>query len=410
MIIPRVLGSAAPLDTQPPDPNKRAKTRIVFFDAVDPTTPKGQIPNVLFRSWRFVPHLRALADPSQTGPAEQSIAQSATFSLHLPVARPPAQLPTLRSAGIALSPYRRDPAYDRTEERTRALWIELTEPIGRELSLFARVLANAPDPLLYDPPNVLPQPQPIQLDPEFVRVITPASSDDSAGLDAMFKLERASDSDRHYLMPLPPGLSAADFELFGFNTYEFRAGHDRWSTAQARFGRPLTVAGVQHPAPALRAVAGTRPDGTIIVTGPYATSVLAGRPVRPRGVAPKTTLCATLYAQVLQVDGATHRNLLLSHAYAKPGDSWPEVYGVMTFDKKTVEGTLTSFGLDPRHTPLSVIAIEFLRGGTGLKFRDVPARQLAAAATNGGGDPAGTQFPTTRVLRTSTLTPVAATC
>jgi hypothetical protein len=143
MIIPRVLGSAAPLDTQPPDPNKRAKTRIVFFDAVDPTTPKGQIPNVLFRSWRFVPHLRALADPSQTGPAEQSIAQSATFSLHLPVARPPAQLPTLRSAGIALSPYRRDPAYDRTEERTRALWIELTEPIGRELSLFARVLERA---------------------------------------------------------------------------------------------------------------------------------------------------------------------------------------------------------------------------------------------------------------------------
>jgi hypothetical protein len=83
----------------------------------------------------------------------------------------------------------------------------------------------------------------------------------------------------------------------------------------------------------------------------------------------------------------------------------------MTFDKKTVEGTLTSFGLDPRHTPLSVIAIEFLpRGGTGLKFRDVPGRQPAAAATNGGGDPAGTQFPSTRILRTSTLTPVAATC
>jgi hypothetical protein len=419
VVIPRVLGAAAARDAQPPDPNKRTKTRIVFFDAVDPTIAAGTVPDVLLRSWRFAPHLRALADQSQTGPAEQAIAQASTFSLHLPIARPPAQVAALRSAGIALSPYKRDPAYGRTEERSRALWIELTNPIDKEQALFARFVANAPDPLLYDPPNELPQPQPqpLQIDPEFVRVITPASSDDRAGLDAMFQLERALDSDVHYLLKLPPGVNADDFELFGFNAYEFRVGHERWSTAQARFGRPLLVAGIQHPAPALRAVAGRLHDGTIAVTAPYATPVFAGRPVRQQGIPPKTTLCVTLYAQVLQVDGATHRNLLLGHAYAKLPDkpdeyTWPEVLGTATFEEKVVENVLQSFGLDPRHTPLSIIAIEFLpRGGTGMIFGDF-ARTNGARLANGSQhpDPAGTQFPTTRILRTSTLTPVAGAC
>ncbi len=415
VVVPPVLDAPAALDTQPPDPNKRAKTRIVFFDAVDPTIPAGQLPDVLLRSWRVVPQLRDLADASKTAAAEQAIAQAATFTLHLPIARPPSQVPALRSAGIALSPYKRDPAYDRTEERTRALWVELAEPIAKEQAIFARVLGNAPDPLLYDPPIALPQPspQPLQIDPEFVRVITPASSDDRAGLDAMFPLERASDSDVHYLLPLPPGVSADDFELFGFNVYDFRVGHERWSTAQARFGRPLQVAGVQDPTPPLRAVTGRLPDGTITVRAPYATPVFAGRPVRPPGTPPKTTLCATLYAQVLQVDGATHRNLLLGHAYAKPDNSWPEVYGLMTFDPKTIESALVSFALDPRHTPLSIIAIEFLpRGGTGMSFGTFAGQQQVGAPANGGQqpDPAGAQFPTTRILRTSTLTPVSAQC
>ena len=42
-------------------------------------------------------------------------------------------------------------------------------------------------------------------------------------------------------------------ELFGFFVYEVRLGHKagRWCTAQGRFGPPLRVAGVQHPAPPL---------------------------------------------------------------------------------------------------------------------------------------------------------------
>ncbi len=147
--------------------------------------------------------------------------------------------------------------------------------------------------------------------------------------------------------------------------------------------------------------------------------MFAGRPVRPQGVPPKTTLCVTLYAQVLQVDGATHRNLLLGHAYAKlplkPEEyTWPEVYGTATFEEQIVANILKSFGLDPRHTPLSIIAIEFLpRGGTGLTLGDFggkPQNNPAKTNVRQQPDPAGSQFPTTRILRTSTLTPVTTIC
>ena len=410
--VPRVLDAPAAGDTVPPDPNKRSQTRIVFFDSVDPTIPSGQLPDVLLRSWRVRPHLQDLADPTRTAGVEDRIAQAATYALTLPIARPPSQMVELRSAGIALSPYQRSPAYDSSQERTRSLWIELTEPLEAEFDLYARVLANAPDPLLYDPLPDLPPPppQPLAIDPEFVRTITQASSNDLAGLDAMFRLVPASSSKLHYLLPLPPGVSADDWALFGFNAYEFRAGHQRWSTAQARFGRPLQVAGVQHPAPALRAVAGRQTDGSIVITAAYATPVLAGQPVRPVQTAPKTTLCATLYAQALQVDGATWRNLLLGHTYATPDQSWPEVQGVMTFDPKRILTALTSFGLDPRHTPLSVIAIEFLpRGGSEMIIGDFNRRGAAAMQTQ-NPDPAGEQFPTTRILRTSALTAVSAAC
>ena len=42
------------------------------------------------------------------------------------------------------------------------------------------------------------------------------------------------------MVPLPPGINPDAPELFGFWTYELRIGHKLiWSTAQARFGRPL---------------------------------------------------------------------------------------------------------------------------------------------------------------------------
>ena len=80
---------------------------------------------------------------------------------------------------------------------------------------------------------------------------------DDAGLDAMTPLIPAVPSAGvtdgvHWLLPLPPGIAPDALELFGFWTYEFRVGHNvQWSTAQGRFGRPLRVAGLQHPPPRL---------------------------------------------------------------------------------------------------------------------------------------------------------------
>ena len=66
----------------------------------------------------------------------------------------------------------------------------------------------------------------------------------------MQPMEKALDSDKHYLLPIPPGLHSESDELFGFFTYEFRVGHANiWSTAQGRFGRTLRATGIQHPAP-----------------------------------------------------------------------------------------------------------------------------------------------------------------
>ena len=36
----------------------------------------------------------------------------------------------------------------------------------------------------------------------------------------------ASVSPRHFLVPLPPGISAESDELFGFYVYELRVGHN----------------------------------------------------------------------------------------------------------------------------------------------------------------------------------------
>jgi hypothetical protein len=131
-------------------------------------------------------------------------------------------------------------------------------------------------------------------------------------------MEKAADSDRHYLLPLPPGLNADAAEMFGFFTYEFRVGHYRrgtqagaemsWTTAQGRFGRPLRVTGVQHPAPALAAVA-NRNRSFLYVVAPYAAAVHNGRDVTASP--PRTQLSCLLYAQVEQADRRDFLNVLL---------------------------------------------------------------------------------------------------
>ncbi len=150
----------------------------------------------------------------------------------MPITLPPAQVPKIVSAGIALSPYTRNPEVfrHRTPEKIPLGRIRRTGE-GPKDAYFARVLAYAPDQLLSNNnPSlfVAPDEPALPIDPEYIRVITPDQSHDEAGIDAMQPMEKAKDSDRHYLLPLPPGLHSESPELFGFFTYEFRIGHYKY--------------------------------------------------------------------------------------------------------------------------------------------------------------------------------------
>ena len=62
-------------------------------------------------------------------PAPQSDAPL-SLAIRLPVTTPPTQVPTIVSAGIALSPYERSADYSTTNARERALWIELDDTLS----------------------------------------------------------------------------------------------------------------------------------------------------------------------------------------------------------------------------------------------------------------------------------------
>ena len=238
------------------DPGKRDVTHLFFFDAIIPHPSIGKFPELLSPTWTITPNFKATVSNASA---------VKTLSVTLPVASPPHQTPKIVSAGIALVPYQHAPDYSSTEPRRRVLWLELDEPVlDPNDSYFARVLAYGPDPLLARrliqdlepglgggvPPN--PTEPDLPVDPEPIRVITLNQPADKAGLDAMVELVPSPLSKNHFLLPLPPGITEEALELFGFWTYELRVGHARiWSTAQARFGRPLRVTGVQHPAPTL---------------------------------------------------------------------------------------------------------------------------------------------------------------
>ncbi len=216
--------------------------------------------------------------------------------IHLPIAAPPVQTPRLVSAG-ALSPYERSADYASTQPRERMLWLEFdAPPENPDDDYFARVLSYAPDPMLTRGlPVTNPPEPPLPIDPEPIRVIRPGQSDDRAGLGAMQRL-LPTVSPRHFLLPRPPGLSDDARELFGFFCYELRLGHVRgWSTVRARFGPPLRVTGVQHPAPTLACQA-FRVQEAVQASALHATPVFEGRNLTPR--VPATVIWLLLYAQV----------------------------------------------------------------------------------------------------------------
>jgi hypothetical protein len=483
--VPRVLGSMA---TTKPSEQARARTRLIFLDAIDPHEPVAEgFPQSLRHRWFVKPNRRPpgpLLPPTPPmpvyktppGPLTGTDYADAPLDLRLPIAIPPNQVPAIASVGLALSPYVAGPLYASTSARRRSLWIELTKPVDNVNgdALFARVLAHGADPLLYNatpqiPPDGNP---PLPIDPELVRAIIPDDTDDRAGLTAMTRLEPSPDSRVHFLLPLPPGMDPDDPELFGFWTYELRIGHAGtpgdlrwWSTANARFGSPLRVVGVQHPPPGLACHAGrlnippasaaavltaftapacpfrveqvmpplvpaaplpSGPASLIVTTASYATPMLDGKRLAGPLEPPHTSMWFLLYAQAVQADGATMRNVLIA---TQPGvfanrtlatiDPALEPYfvtlvrnslkslnrtAVAAFHQAQVESILASIHL-PASSSLSIIAVELLPGGTRNDIGSPLGVATSAVPPRGN-----VSFPFGRILRASPLEPVAPFC
>lgn len=300
---------------------RRNYTRLVFIDAVEPKNERmrpapnqqePRFPDTIEVSYEVTTRFKA-------GHAEQQDAPEG-LDITLPITTPPSQTPKIVSAGIALSPYVRNEKYSATEPRRRFLWVEFEESArDPNDTIFARTLAYAPDQLISNNhPELLvaPEEPSLPIDPEEIRTVIPGATNDLAGLNAMQPMARATDSDRHYLLPLPPGLHADADEMFGFFTYEFRLGHFRnedtqemvWCTAQGRFGRPLRATGIQHPAPTLTCAV-NRDEQKLWVVAPYAVAVFNGKNVTADP--PRTQLWCLLYAQVRQADNQDFRNILL---------------------------------------------------------------------------------------------------
>jgi hypothetical protein len=372
---------------------QRDSTRLIFLDAFDPKKLNDVFPTETMIQYRIVVNFRpefssALKDDDPALDTDDLIAE-----VHLPVTIIPHQVPKLVSAGIALSPYIADPEkYASTELRQRFLWLEMAEPpADPNDTYFVRVLANAPDPLLCSMSEELvsfdPADPPLGINDEKIRVIIPGMDNDYAGMGAMQQMtaeDNTGGNTRYYMVPLPPGLHADSDELFGFFSYEIRLGHKKelWSTAQARYGRPLKVNGVQHPAPALSCNAFRRKyevwsalrgrvleNNEIVITAPFATAVLNGKNVSARP--PQTSLWYMLYTQVMQADGATYRNLLIDsdlmpYVPLKPSKTEGisvrrkeegTLFGTAVLKLKDVETKLVELGLPP-NSSLSVLCVE----------------------------------------------------
>jgi hypothetical protein len=171
-------------------------------------------------------------------------------------------------------------------------------------------------------------------------------------------------------------------------------GHAKgWSTAQARFGPPLRVTGVQHPAPPLVCrVARTR-TGVSAAAG-YATPVSEGRNLLPRS--PHTEIWGLLYTQVTQIDNADRRNVLLARRFFRTEQHRDiretfNVAGTGSWDQTEIDALLRGLAL-PKDSSLSVLAVELFT-------------QLFPSS-----DPLGADLGDVRIVRTSPLMSVPPMC
>ncbi len=412
----RMMHAVTPLTSEEAEPD-RESMELVFVDAFQPPLGTDNKPYEVQVQY-------FLTVQFENGQTLEVSCQN-----HLPVTAPPKQIPKVVSAGIALSPYTIGEGYASTGERRKMLWLEFeSPPIDERDAYFVRVLAQTADPMLLQHYQPLPEQNGYQqwsLNPELVRVVSPGQSDDFAGLTAMQRLIRASDSDRHFLIPLPPGTYPDSPELFGFYTYEIRVGHDKgspekplWSTAQARFSPPVVLEGVQHPCTSLGCNLFRVKHG-ILASSNYAKAFHNGTDIQ--ALPPNTQIWFVLYAQVKQADGSTMRNIELGKRMGSVLDRKQAIYyrkttGIKLDEINFKEGRKLTQNIQvpiqahalwkqdeivsllkdlwlPEDTPLSILGIELLPEPTG-RF----------------SDPLGGNLGEVRILRTSALYPVTDIC
>ncbi len=450
---------------------ERDHSRLIFLDVFDPKIVSEPFPSEVMVSYRIVVNFKSEGIPEQSDELTDK-------EIHLPITIIPKQIPKLISAGIAMTPYSADPAkYTFTDHRQRFLWLEVDEPpLDPNDTYFARVLSNAPDPLICDLNQKLltydPVDPALSIDEEKIRTIIPGMNNDFAGIGAMQEMLRGDDDSgksNFYMLPLPPGMHADSDELFGFFSYELRLGHKKeaWSTAQGRYGRPLKVNGVQHPAPALscnafrrktpiytplvkKQLIKTRSRGTLserivpvleqeietvafknemIITAPFAVAVLNGENVTARP--PQTSLWYMLYTQVKQADGLSYRNLLIDSAQlvystkasiqhenvgnvlaVSPILTQPKVdeikTGMAILKVSDVESRLQEMGLPP-HNSLSVLCVEMFPTDNKWHF-DFGRRRSQEDNQIEALNPLTTGLGAYRIYRTSSLVPIAGVC
>lgn len=450
----------------------RQYTRLLFMDAFDPKQTFADFPSGAMLTYSIKVNFKAGINGESESEAWKGIVE-------LPVTIIPKQIPKLISAGIALSPYIADAEkYTSTEYRQRFLWLEMDrEPDDKLDTYFARVLSNAPDPLLcsinekllkYDPVDPI-----LNINDEKIRIILAGGHDDNAGMGAMQEMIRGEDESgksSFYMLPLPQGLHADSDELFGFFSYEIRLGHKKelWSTAQGRYGRPLRVNGVQHPAPALSCTVIRRKTGLlnrnvvgvhvknnlenvfrkaprrkgfeleeavltrtvrneIVITAPFATAVLNGENVSANP--PQTSLWYMLYTQVRQADGNSYRNLLIDSGNMPYIPSKRKILDPAVSIQPKQEGTksgrailkvedvqarLLEMGL-PAESSLSVLCVEMFPLDNQWSI-DLRRQRLENISAERGEEEAELLNPLTsglgsyRIYRTSALVPVSDVC
>lgn len=411
----------------------RTEGRIVFFDCIDPKKFQKEFPREINVTYTLTPNFKnELTEADEIQP----------LIIDLPITIIPHQVPKLVSAGLALSPYGYDREhYQFSEVRSKYIWLEFdSPPTDPEDTYFCRVLASAPDPYLcrmdMELVSSLNEDLPFNLNPEEIREIIHGMSNDFAGIGVMQEMipENGTDS-KTFLVPLPNGLHADSDELFGFFTYEVRVGHKKeaWSTAQGRYGRPLKVNGIQHPAPELicSAIRSEIKSPLFVkkyieISAAHSNAVLNGKNIT--AFPPNTSLWYCLYTQVMQADGKSFRNILIDSGpmYYQPQRSTTNQdlyikesgnkYGTARLGLEEIGKKLESLGL-PKSNNLSAIAVEIFPMDNRWQFdwqkqREIPESSYINAYLQNRSqvNPLTDLLGQHRIYRSSKLTKILEVC